>query len=349
MMFVVDYSISNYRTIVTIPWNYLIFVTHLSVNEHSFPSKYFSHLKYTVSLPGSSALKAVCSCVPREVFNQFIAIFYSSNIDPIHEHSPTEWYTFVKTLLTLIGYDLRKCSYIKRLESKSSSSTPPPTIKKTKIDINDTDEDLPLMLNEIRRIEPGLFKLLKKEDITLQLLDKTPDLSHDEPDDGLANIPIIPTNVDCLSEDENDENAAREWPHNLSSTSSTSLLIDQGDTSTGSMEHPSPAIISNIFPQQRHKAVSSTPTLTHIDRNDKPKQQRINRYTTINSNDPLYAYAGQILCALHVIYEVRIFISKNLVDLIRFSLGYDIESYQRLYTFTRTFISLSLVNLIIIE
>ena len=109
-------------------------------------------------------MKAVCSCVPREVFNQFIAIFYSSNIDPIHEHSPTEWYTFVKTLLTLIGYDLRKCSYIKRLESKSSSPTPPQTIKKTKIDINDTDEDWPFMLNEIRRIEPNLCKLFHKND-----------------------------------------------------------------------------------------------------------------------------------------------------------------------------------------
>jgi hypothetical protein len=162
------------------------------------------------------------------------------------------------------------------------------------------------MLNEIRRIEPNLFKLCKKDDLTLQLLDKTPDLSHDEHDDGLNNIPIIPANVDCLSDDENDENAAREWTHNISSTSSTSLLIEQGDTSTGSVEHPSPAIISNIFPQQRHKAVSSTPTLTHMDRNDKPKQQRVNRYTTINSNDPLYAHAGQILCALHVIYEVRV-------------------------------------------
>ncbi|UJR26009.1 hypothetical protein I4U23_007355 [Adineta vaga] len=280
------------------------------VRSRLFNLKLQNNRYYTVELPNIchtplclSALKAVCSCVPREVFNQFIAIFYSSNIDPIHEHSPTEWYTFVKTLLTLIGYDLRKCSYIKRLESKSSSPTPPQTIKKTKIDINDTDEDWPFMLNEIRRIEPNLLKLFKKDDLTLQLLDKTPDLSHDEHDDGLHNLPIIPTHVDCLSDDENDENAAREFTHNISSTSSTSLLIEQGDTSTGSVEHPSPAIISNIFPQQRHKAVSSTPTLTHLDRNDKPKQQRVNRYTTINSNDPLYAHAGQILCALHVIYE----------------------------------------------
>jgi hypothetical protein len=264
----------------------------------------FTKIMFFSVFLGLSALKAVCSCVPREVFNQFIAIFYSSNIDPIHEHSPTEWYTFVKTLLTLIGYDLRKCSYIKRLESKSSSPTPPQTIKKTKIDINDTDEDWPFMLNEIRRVESNLVKLFKKDDITLQLLDKTPDLSHDEHDEGLSNVLIIPSNVDCLSDDENDENAAREWTHNISSTSSTSLLIEQGDTSTGSVENPSPAIISNIFPQQRHKAVSSTPTLTSIDRNNKPKQQRVNQYTTINSNDPLYAHAGQILCALHVIYEV---------------------------------------------
>ena len=255
---------------------------------------------------GLMALKAVCSCVPREVFNQFIAIFYSSNIDPIHEHSPTEWYTFVKTLLTLIGYDLRKCSYIKRLESKSASPTPPQTAKKTKIDMDDTDEDWPFMLNEVRRIEPNLLKLCQKEDLTLQLVDKTPDLSHEEHDEvgSLNSMPIIPTNVDDLSDDENDENAAREWVHNLSSTSSTSLLIDQGDTSTGSVEHPSPAIISNIFPQPRHKAVSSTPTLTSMNRSDKPKQQRTQRYTTINTNDPLYAHAGQILCALHVIYEV---------------------------------------------
>lgn len=161
------------------------------------------------------------------------------------------------------------------------------------------------MLNEIRRVEPHLLKLFHKDDLTLQLLDKTPDLSHDEHEDGGLNpAPILPSNVDDLSDDENDENAASDWAHNLSSTSSTSLLIDQGDTSTSSMEHPSPAIISNIFPQQRHKAVSSTPTLTSMDRSDKPKQQRINRYTTINSNDPLYAHAGQILCALHVIYEV---------------------------------------------
>jgi len=283
-------------------------ICHTPLCKHRFrffvtKSIYYRFFLYS---KGHAALKAVCSCVPREVFNQFIAIFYSSNIDPIHEHSPTEWYTFVKTLLTLIGYDLRKCSYIKRLQSKSSAPTPPQTVKKTKIDINDTDEDWPFMLNEIRRIEPNLFNLLNKNDSTLQLLDKTPDLSHEDHDDVLpTNLPLIPTvNDDCLSDDENDENAAREWTHNLSSTSSTSLLIDQGDTSTGSVEHPSPAIISNIFPQQRHKAVSSTPTLVHVDRNDKPKQQRINRYTTINSNDPLYAHAGQILCALHVVYEV---------------------------------------------
>ncbi|CAF3428235.1 unnamed protein product [Rotaria socialis] len=295
------------------PGNFLSTTRYESLDDvrgRLFNLKLHNNRYYTVELPNIchtplclSALKAVCSCVPREVFNQFMAIFYSSNIDPIHEHSPTEWYTFVKTLLSLIGYDLRKCSYIKRLESKSASPTPPQTIKKTKIDVSDIDEDWPFMLNEIRRIEPNLFKLFRKDDVTLQLLDKTPDLSHDEHDDGLSNIPIIPTNVDCLSDDENDENAAREWPHNISSTSSTSLLIEQGDTSTGSVEHPSPAIISNIFPQQRHKAVSSTPTLTHIDGNDKQKQQRTNRYTTINSNDPLYTHAGQILCALHVIYE----------------------------------------------
>ncbi|CAF3891883.1 unnamed protein product, partial [Rotaria magnacalcarata] len=295
------------------PGNFLSTTRYESLDDvrgRLFNLKLHNNRYYTVELPNIchtplclSALKAVCSCVPREVFNQFMAIFYSSNIDPIHEHSPTEWYTFVKTLLSLIGYDLRKCSYIKRLESKSASPTPPQTVKKTKIDVSDIDEDWPFMLNEIRRIEPNLFKLFRKDDVTLQLLDKTPDLSHDEHDDGLSNIPIIPTNVDCLSDDENDENAAREWPHNISSTSSTSLLIEQGDTSTGSVEHPSPAIISNIFPQQRHKAVSSTPTLTHIDGNDKQKQQRTNRYTTINSNDPLYTHAGQILCALHVIYE----------------------------------------------
>jgi hypothetical protein len=263
-------------------------------------------------IQGLAAVKAVCSCVPREVFNQFIANFYSCNIDPINEHSPTEWYTFVKTLLNLIGYDIRKCSYIKRLESKSSSPTPPQTIKKTKIDLNDTDEDWPFMLNEIRRIEPNLLKSFHKDDLTLQLLDKTPDLSHDEHDDaGLHPVPLLSGHVDDLSDDENDENAARDWAHNLSSTSSTSLLIDQGDTSTGSMEHPSPAIISNIFPQQRHKAVSSTPTLTSTDRSDKPKQKRINRYTTINTNDPLYAHAGQILCALHIIYEVNFEIDDN--------------------------------------
>lgn len=200
------------------------------------------------------------------------------------------------------------------------------------------------MLSEIRRIEPNLFKLFKKDDVTLQLLDKTPDLSHDEHDDGFSNVQIIPTNVDSLSDDENDENAAREWPHNISTTSSTSLLIEQGDTSTGSVEHPSPAIISNIFPQQRHKAVSSTPTLTHIDRTDKPKHQRNNRYTTINTNDPLYAYAGQILCALHVIYEVRF--NRNIIRINSFRiLGFNIEPYKRLYTITRTFISFSLVNI----
>lgn len=281
------------------------------VRSRLFNLKVQNNRYYTVELPNIchtplclAALKAVCSCVPREVFNQFVAIFYSSNIDPINEHSPTEWYTFVKTLLTLIGYDLRKCSYIKRLESKSSAPTPPQTIKKTKIDLNDTDEDWPYMLTEIRRIEPQLLKLFNKDDLTLQLLDKTPDLSHDDHDDAaLHPVPLLPANVDDLSDDENDENAAREWAHNISSTSSTSLLIDQGDTSTGSVENPSPAIISNIFPQQRHKAVSSTPTLTSIDRTDKPKQQRVNRYTTINSNDPLYVHAGQILCALHVIYE----------------------------------------------
>ncbi|CAF0874777.1 unnamed protein product [Didymodactylos carnosus] len=295
---------------------------------------------YSVELPNICrtplcvlSLKAVCSCVPSEVFNQFIATFYSKNINPLYEHSPNEWYTFVSTLLFLIGYDTRKCTYIKRLQGKMSSPTPPPIVKKTKIDTHDNDEDWLFAISEAKRIDPKLLKLLKKEDS--QLLNKT---IESEDHDDLFFMTINNQDDDICDDDDNlliDDEEQENDENDNDLTTKEWLAMEQDYSNENTDRNTS--ISSNIFLNRSKNitaAIASTPG------GDKQRsahqEQKLFRYSNINVNAPLYTHAGYIFCALHIVYEdLSLNHTKEIISLLELlyllACDFDLTEYRHYY------------------